>query len=454
MRQARTADRRVIVIGGGASGVLAAVNLSRTLGPDAEVIVIEPAHTPGRGLAYATRDPNHLLNVRVSNMSAFPSDPDHFFRWLQRRGAAEGAGCATHFCFVPRRVYGAYLADLFEDALMETVRHLRGTATAVRVNPDGVEVTLADGAMVAGEAVLLATGHEAKPARADGVLDAWDPAATADLDPDAEVAIIGTGLTMVDVVLSLRGQGHRGPIHAFSRRGLLPRVHAASTPQRVAREAVPLGAPLSATLAWLRRLVRTAEASGSDWRATIDGLRPYTRLMWQATSIDQRRRFLRHARSYWDVHRHRMAPAVAETIGNMMLDRRLSVSAGRFVGADPSGEISIRRPGGAVERRRVGRMIDATGLPADVRTSQSPVIRSLFDQGLASVDALGIGMAISDDYALIDATGRASERLFAVGPLCRGALWEMIAVPDIRQQCAELADQLKTSGRVRIARSA
>ncbi|MEJ1161477.1 FAD/NAD(P)-binding protein [Prosthecomicrobium sp. N25] len=440
-----TLGQRVIVIGGGASGVLAAVNLSRTLGRDAEVVLVEPAEAPGRGLAYSTRDPQHLLNVRVSNMSAFPNDPDHFFRWLQRRGAAEGIGCATHFCFVPRRVYGAYLAQLFEDALMENVRHLRGSAVGIRLLPDGVDVSLSDGASIRGGAVILATGHDPRPPRGDAVRDAWDPEATAGLDPDAEVGILGTGLTMVDVVLTLRRQGHRGRIQAISRRGLMPAVHAVAAPRPIPREAVPIGAPLSRILAWLRGLVRAAARDGTDWRSVVDGLRPHTRALWQGMDRDQRARFLRHARPWWDVHRHRMAPAVAETIGNLSRDRRLDVTAAKVVavGGGAGLEVTFRRRGTeALEVLRVARLIDATGLPSDVRTSPNPVIRSLIDQGLASVDDLALGLAVSDDYAIVDTGGRPSDRLYAVGPLCRGAMWEMIAIPDIRQQCAELADHL------------
>jgi uncharacterized NAD(P)/FAD-binding protein YdhS len=447
---------RVIVVGGGASGVLAAVNLSRVLGPDGEVVVIEPGRSPGRGLAYATRDPNHLLNVRVSNMSAFPNDPDHFYRWLQRRGAAEGVGCATHFCFVPRRVYGAYLCGLFEDALMENVRHVAATAVSLRQTGVGVDVHLSNGAVVTGRAVVLATGHDPKPARGDGAVDAWDPGATMGLSPDADVAILGTGLTMVDVVLSLRGQGHRGRILARSRRGLAPRVHAAAAARPVARADVPLGAPVSRLLAWVRDLARAAEAAGADWRSAVDSLRPHTRAIWQAMSSAERARFLRHARPWWDVHRHRMAPAVSETIGNLIEDRRLTISAARVLGISSgvSTRISLCRRGGrAVETHTVDRLIDATGLPADVRLSPNPVIRSLFEQGLARVDDLALGLDIADDYALVDSRGRPSARIFAVGPLCRGAFWEMIAIPDIRQQCAELADDLAERLRPRRLRS-
>jgi uncharacterized NAD(P)/FAD-binding protein YdhS len=440
-------SRRVIVVGGGASGVLAAVNLSRALGRGAEIVIVEKSATPGRGLAYATRDPNHLLNVRVSNMSAFPNDPDHFFRWLQTHGPAQGIGCSTHFCFVPRKVYGAYLESLYEAALMETVRAVTATAVAVTPTVTGVAVRFDDGSRFEGRAAVLATGHDAKPPRGDGIVDAWDPAATAGIPDGDEVLILGTGLTMVDVVLTLRRQGHRGRITALSRRGLAPMTHAASTPLAIPVSDVPFGAPLSAMLGWLRRVVRRAEAEGASWRGAIDGLRPRTRALWEAMTDEQRARFLRHARPWWDIHRHRMAPTVAETIENLVADRRLQIVAGRLLSAEPdaAGGTTVtlrRRRQERPERLTVTRVIDATGLPGDPSRSPNPVLRSLFEAGHARLGPLDLGLDLADDYALIDRAGRTSDRLFAVGPLGRGAFWEMIAIPDIRQQCAELADDL------------
>jgi uncharacterized NAD(P)/FAD-binding protein YdhS len=66
----------------------------------------------------------------------------------------------------------------------------------------------------------------------------------------------------------------------------------------------------------------------------------------------------------------------------------------------------------------------------------------LFDKGLARADPLHIGIEIDTDCAIISRDGLPSRRLFAVGPLTRAAFWEIIAIPDIRNQCAALAVHL------------
>jgi uncharacterized NAD(P)/FAD-binding protein YdhS len=399
---------RVVVVGGGASGVLAAVNLSRALKGLGEIVLIEQNGRPGRGIAYGTEDPGHLLNVRVANMSAFPDDPEHFFRWLNERGSALSTGCATPFCFVPRKVYGAYLADLFGAALTDNVRSVTGSAVAIARRGSTVTVRLANGSALDATAVVLATGHEAKPAEEGGIVSAWAPGAIDNLPPDADVAILGTGLTMVDVVLSLLRAGHRGRILAVSRRGLMPKPHAPATATPLAAADVPFGAPASQLLRWMRGRATAAPGQGSDWRGSLDALRPHTRALWQAMSPDDRARFLRHARPWWDVHRHRMAPAVAETIAGLTAEGRLRLVAAKVVAAEDGGLALRRRGSTAIER--------------------------------VPVDRFGLGLDLAEDFALLDAHGRAANPIYAIGPLGRGSFWEITAIPDIRQQCAELAD--------------
>src|ERR1700758_4841996 len=108
-RMNRFAARHAIIIGGGASGVMLAYQLLQKQGSDFCVTLVEKRPEIGRGLAYHTGNPDHLLNVRVANMSALPEDPDHFWRWLSARDTCR---CADRYCFVSRHVYGDYIANL------------------------------------------------------------------------------------------------------------------------------------------------------------------------------------------------------------------------------------------------------------------------------------------------------------------------------------------------------
>ena len=317
---------RIAIVGGGATGALVAVHIARRLaGRGADIVVIESGDEVGRGIAYATPDPRHLLNVRVANMSAFPDAPDHLHDWLRLH---EPPRARTRFCFLPRSVYGDYICDLFRQTLADgAARVVKAQAIDLAENEDQATVTLDTGERIAADHVILATGHDAKPAVEGIPADPpWTDGSLAGLAPDAPLLIVGTGLTMVDMALSLERRGHRGRIVALSRRGLLPSAHRDAIPRVLRREEVPFKSEISALLGWLRRLAARYEKDGADWRSAIDALRPYNQQLWRSMAPEQKRRFLRHARVYWDVHRHRMAPEIERALAALLQSGRLSVS--------------------------------------------------------------------------------------------------------------------------------
>jgi uncharacterized NAD(P)/FAD-binding protein YdhS len=445
-----SAVRHAIIIGGGASGVLLAYQLLQKQGSDFCVTLIEKRPEIGRGLAYHTGNPDHLLNVRVANMSALPDDPDHFWRWLSARGPEQRL-CPDPFCFVPRRLYGDYIASLVEPLVTETCAPRRltivqGECTDVGESPDGVTAMLADGRRLESDIAILATGHDPAVLRLACQADPWAPPSAAGIDKDAAILILGTGLTAIDYVLTLLADRHRGPVIAMSRRGLMAKAHRRVDALRIDESDVPFGASASHLLHWFRQRINAHVAQGGDWRGVVDGVRPFTQRIWQEFSLPSRRRFLEHARAWWDVHRHRMAPEVEMRVMQALSQGRLAVMAAKLTRIEPNARgafVRYRRRGRPeVESLQVGTIVDCTGIVRDVSASSNPVMRSLFDQGLARPDRLRIGLDIGTGCAIVGRDGIPSRRLFAVGPLTRAAFWEIMAIPDIRQQCAELASQL------------
>lgn len=432
----------VAIVGAGFSGTLLAVQLVRA-GPS-RVTLIDRSAAPGRGLAYGAAHPMHLLNVRATGMSAFPDEPDHFAAYAQRSGCA-GGGVG----FAPRRLYGDYLQALLEEALADgRLTVVRGDAVDLRQD-NGVNVALADGREIAADRVVLALGNP-PPTPLPGIdtealgrryaADPWAQGATEGID--GPVFIIGTGLTMVDIVLLLERHSASAPILAVSRRGLLPRPHAdpVSYEPRAERPAETGGA-----------LLRSVRRRGREigWRQAVDELRPFTQKLWRDAPVAERRRFLRHLRPWWDVHRHRLAPALHARIADLIVDGRLEVAAGRLLGASltPDGaEVRWRRRGGdADEHFTAARIINCTGPEGQLRASSEPLLRRLAAAGLARPGQLGLGIDVDAQARVIGADGRADPRLYALGPLTRGALWEITAVPDIRVQVAEVAAAISGS---------
>jgi len=442
---------QIAIIGGGATGALAALHLARALRQRVtEIVVVEPAEDVGRGLAYATDDPWHLLNVRVANMSAFPDQPNHLLEWLQSERALSDVTDATPFCFIPRRIYGAYLADLVRELRASgTLRHIRDRCVDLVESVDKVLLTLESGRTLATEFVVLATGNDAKP-HLSGIpaVKPWSQTTLSKIDGDGSVLIIGTGLTMVDQVLSLDRQGHAGKISALSRRGLLPSAHRLVKPFTFSKD-VPFGAELSVIAAWIRSIAKETTCDGGDWRSAIDALRPHTQRLWRSMSLAQKRRFLRHARPYWDKLRHRMAPEVEARISALRAAGKFEIVAGRIVHAEKGKDgiaVTISRRGRhQIEDRNFAMLIDCTGLADDPYQSDNPLIGALLARGAARTDPLGIGLDISEEYALIDRFSRSSDRVRAVGPLARATFWECTAIPDIRVQCHHVAEIIAKS---------
>jgi uncharacterized NAD(P)/FAD-binding protein YdhS len=444
----RFATRHAIIIGGGASGVLLAYQLLQNSGFGFRVTLIERRAEIGRGPAYHTSNPEHVLNVRAANMSALPDDPGHFWRWLSNR--AEGPLCPDPYCFVPRRTYGDYLASLTapltsSENTLPRLTVVHGQCVDLSEGTAGVTVTLADGCTHVGDVAVLATGNDSPIAKLPCDADPWAPPSSG-VDKDTTVLILGTGLTMIDYVLSLLRDGHRGQIVAMSRRGLLAKAHRRTDPTRIDASEVPFGASASRLLQWLRGRIEPHVTQGGDWRSVIDAIRPYTQRLWQELPLLSRHRFLEHARAWWDVHRHRMAPEVETRLAQALAAGGLALVAAKVTGIEPNAAgalVRYRRRGQRDSANlQVGMIVDCTGIVKDPRSTGNPVIQRLFDRGLARTDALHIGIDIAEDCAVIDRNGIPSRRLFAVGPLTRAAFWEIVAIPDIRSQCAELAARL------------
>ena len=287
--------KSIVIVGGGASGVLLAAQLLKADNPALRVVIVEKSGVFGRGLAYSATLDDHLLNVGAHGMSAFPEEPDHFRQWLIARGVALEP---DSLWFAPRRLYGDYLGDILADlAAREPDRLSLLHAEVVSIAPHdrGVTIDLAGGARLDADIAVLAAGHDEQPAGI--VAHAVRPGSEADtpLPADAPVLILGSGLSMIDAWLSLWTRGHRGPVTVLSLRGLMPLPHLPVRPIPLGISDVPLGAPPSRFMFWLRGLARSHLAAGGAWQNVVDGLRPFNQRIWQAWSLDDRRRFLRHA---------------------------------------------------------------------------------------------------------------------------------------------------------------
>ena len=371
-------------------------------------------------------------------MSAWAGDPDHFARRFEDEGGDRQG-------FAQRQLFGRYLGDILDEAVNSgRTQVVNSAAVGGSREEAGWRIAFDDGSSVVARALVLAVGNQepdSLPAFADVdarfIRNPWGSEARGAVDKLAascEAALlVGTGLTMVDLVLSLDAAGHQGRIVALSRRGLVPRAHADFEAAPVEHDEVPSG--LRPTLRWLRK--RSAKVG---WRAAVDSLRPHSHRLWQGLDLAEQGRFLRHARPWWDVHRHRIAPEVAATVKRMIAEGRLEIVAGRIVAARETAEgleVKFRRRGSSsLESACFGFGFNCTGPLHSIARSKDPLLRSLLDAHEVRPDHLAIGVEV-------DGTCRAGEHLWAMGPLTKGRYWEIIAVPDIREQAAQVADDIQ-----------
>ncbi|HQR27558.1 MAG TPA: FAD/NAD(P)-binding protein [Nocardioides sp.] len=452
----------VVVIGAGASGTLAAIHLLTTAGRRAtavDLVLVDPADRWGRGVAFGTPEREHLLNVPASGMSALPEDPGHFVAWLARQSPD---GVAEQGTFAPRRQFALYLDDTLADAVASTyglaaLRHVRSTAVGVRTTATGVAVATSDGRELAAEAAVVATGlpepgcgwvPAGLASSAFFVPDPWRPGALdvvrRDRTAPPDVLLVGTGLTMVDVTLSLTSEGNRPDrrLVAFSRHGRLPRAH--TEEQRLA--VIPDVSEWGTTLAELRedaaRHVAGVVASTGDWRPAVDGLRFQLSTLWNRLSEEDRAEFLARDAGEWAVLRHRMPPATAAALLGLRETGRLTVGAAEVTDAEPlpRGGLRVRLSDGT--SHDVGWVVNCTGPQGDLRQVRNPLLDDLQRRrgGAAPAVAATGGMGFRTDHGrLVDSAGTTQAPIWTLGPLRRGELWESTAVPEIRSQARVLA---------------
>ncbi|MFY0730820.1 FAD/NAD(P)-binding protein [Pseudomonas sp. NFX15] len=466
MDQTLTHDADILIVGGGLSGTMLAAQLMRQ-SSRRRVLVIEPRAELGRGEAYSAVELGHTLNGNAARMSVDPDNPDDLTQWLTEYIAAGGWPEADQQpvpiseLFPPRGMFGLYARQRLTEAQAigalndSTVEHVQAEVVDLQADADAVQLTLNDGRRLQGAFAVLATGMfpaaRTPQTQSSGLnaaaLDPWDVATMRQLDPQSTVLIIGSGLTMVDAVVSLEQAGHRGPIEVFSRHGLLPHVRrqppawvdflaedpGIRTPRQLLRE--------------LRRHCQDAIAQGIDWQAPLDTVRAHIGRLWHQATDVQRRQFVRHVRPWWESHHHRSPPLSAELVARLYKEGRLRIHAASFKGLEPTtGDgvcIRLRRRGeGQTCVVSGAALINSSGIEYDWRRVARPLPQQLLARGLVKPGPLALGIAAQVDGRVLDAEGQPVSRLFAMGPPLRGMWWESTAVTDVASQAKALAERL------------
>jgi uncharacterized NAD(P)/FAD-binding protein YdhS len=382
-------------------------------------------------------------------MSALPDDPEHFLRWYQQRRDPNMAAGG----FAVRRDYGAYVIDLLSEALDANpgvaFDHVRTKVTDIAPVGPRWELALEGGTTATADAIVLALGMGppsvawAPPeliASPHFIADPWaKPVAEEDVPgPGGTVLLVGAGLTMADMAITW-GRGG-ATVHAASRHGLMPLAHAQNPPPKRPPPAMPDQDEL--TVEQLTHFVFTQLRAVGDWRLGTDSLRSITQDLWRTMPVSERRRALAGAGGAvrrWSRVRSRVAPEIGGWLDALTAEGRLIAQEGTVTSAHPGvGNVEVRLTSG--EKLRADVVVNCTGPANDPAHSREPFIRFLISSGIAQAHPVGIGFDVDEDGWLN--SERNLPPIIAIGPMRQGELWESVAIPELREQAAQLPKQL------------
>lgn len=451
--------RQVVIVGGGYTGTAVAIHLARAARPGLEITVVEPRAQVGQGVAYSSADATHRINVPAERMWLSRAEQDSFERWYEEAdGLRDDPDARWHDGKIyPRRgVFGRYMAEKFAQAAGEgagRLRHLQDRAIDWR---DGVVVT-EKGARLKADRVVLAVSHPPPSpprelaqalARHPGLIaDPWRNDALDGVAPNDRLAIIGTGLTMADVVASLQRRGHRGIATAFSRRGQLSRPNVSGDFADWALDLSPT--PPATPRGWLRlirREIQRAAVRHQPWQKVLDEIRVNGQTVWQQWPLVEQQRFLRHLRAYWDAHRYRIAPQLSTLLARKRAEGSLRVLAARLqrttIDDDRRIALHLQRRDGAAEILHVDKVVVTTGPAHGALLESIPLFHALARRGELRADPLGLGLLVDEHSQAINRQGEGNPRLLVAGPAARGRFGELIGLPQVADHAEAVAQRI------------
>ena len=467
-------SRSVVIIGGGYSGVACAVHLARAAREPLEITIVEPRPELGRGIAHSAKDPDHRLNAPTQIHCLYPDDMDHFAAWCDAKavGQRDPDALDGERLYARRWDFGTYIGEQLAahragNPSDSTITHRQAAAVDIAKQGKGWAVSLDDGGQLTADAVILTTSNAppSVPPPFRGEVeghtaffrDPWDIDALGRIAADARILIVGTGLTMADVVTTLMRDGPARRIAAVSRRGLLPARQRKEPPDETLLEALTRkpskfvdrhGKPdrLLDVFRALRGDIAASAEQGREWHIAFDDLRDAASEVWPALPRTEQARFMRHLRPWYETHRFRLPPQNAEAMDRGVREGRLEFHAADIVGAQVSGncvDVSLKpRRTIRVEDTLYDAVVNCTGPVNVVSAGGNPLLHSLIEGGLALANPFGLGLEVDDDCRVRGRNGSTAKTLYAVGPLTRGRFGESNGVPFIMLQAVAVGEKL------------
>lgn len=444
--------KTIAIIGGGLSGVLTASQLLEKSN-HISIKIINSENALGLGVAYSTLEENHLLNVPAGKMSAFPNNPNHFVDWLVKNGYSSNE---LEKQFLPRYIYGKYISE-FLNAIKQNkqLEILYARAVDIKKESNNYSIQLNNGNSVIADKIVLALGNFLPSTPKSATLsffespnyfkNPWSADYLKNLSLSNDILIIGTGLTMVDCVLSLKKAGVTGKIYVVSPRGYTPASHNKSEIYLDFYSELK-GKTLLEIFKTVRKHIKIAESKNIYWVSVVDSLRPHVQEIWISLSKKDKQQFISHIRHIWGVARHRLPLATHTKLMTLKENRQLEIIGGRIIDikeADGIVSAFIQLKGSSKKRElNVSRVINCTGPQSNYNELKDVFVQNLLAKKIILSSELKMGIETNLKGQILQSELQPSSDIYAIGSLMRGVLWETTAVPEIRIQAESIAKQI------------
>lgn len=203
---------KIAIIGTGVAGVSVLKYLSKYKNVKSEIICFDDQKYLGNGRAFQYDDPELLMNYPGNLISMKPNKPDDFVKWIEQNEERfqldvhkEEAENASGNQYYSRQLFGKYMTDYFEKfAKKKNVTIVSNHVRNIEKNDLGYRIYTQDETFEV-DVVFLSPGQfgPMDPYKLKDVPNYYKwpyPLNRVEIEENKDFAVIGTGLSAVDIV--------------------------------------------------------------------------------------------------------------------------------------------------------------------------------------------------------------------------------------------------------------
>jgi uncharacterized NAD(P)/FAD-binding protein YdhS len=408
-----------------------------------KIVLIGP-RVLGKGNAYNCISPFFRLNVREDLPAIFSEDPLHFARWAEANIDDPEAQTEVGY-FYRRHDFGRYISELVTkelgsdqiDRIHAQVSNLYRASEHWCLETDGLKTIVA-------QQVIIATGNpppiwpcpiqNIQPASGPSQLieSPWIGRDLGSINNHEEIILLGGGLTALDAINALVGQGHQGLIKVVAPRALFPPIQAGW--KRESQPDWPKNLSPAQFVRFIRNYLPSAPTDSAVWQSAWEELRPNLNTIWQQFSYFQRRALFKRLGWLWSLYRFRASPQTIKAYRKLEANKQIQFVLGRAQRIEVAQTVmAVLEDGSKVAGDRI---FNCTGVGRD------PLLSKLIADQIARPDALGKSIAVANDYRVSKSSGGEWDDLWMIGPATMGSLGDVIAASSIAKQAEQLSIQI------------